>query len=240
MRFAHLSLALSLLLLTGPAADAQTAVDPTGHWKGTIDIPNHPVDFEIDLGRNARGELVGTATTPGADHGTFPLLKITLDGERVMFYGRTDQPSQGALSTSGQAIAGTFTFSGYDLPFSLSRTGEAKILPPPTSPAVSKELAGTWKGTLSAAGQEFHVVMTISNQPDGNAVAQLVSADEGGLTHFLVVAQSGSSVTIQSRSVQASFAGALDAAGTELVGTWTQETTNLPLTFTRSVAEGRR
>ena len=126
MRFAHLSLALSLLLLTGPAADAQTAVDPTGHWKGTIDIPNHPVDFEIDLGRNARGELVGTATTPGADHGTFPLLKITLDGERVMFYGRTDQPFQGALSTSAQAIAGTFTFSGYDLPFSLSRTGEAR------------------------------------------------------------------------------------------------------------------
>jgi len=176
----------ALLVVTASAAHAQS-IDPAGHWKGTIEIPNNPMDFEMDLARNARGELIGTVTA-GADRVTLPLVKVSLDGSSIVFYGRSDQQFHAKLLSDGTAISGTAALSGYDLPFSMGRTGDAKIDPPPVGRAVTKSLEGVWNGAH---------------------------------------------VTFETRGVQTSWAGELNAAGTELRGEFTQGGVSIPLTLTR-------
>ena len=86
------------------------------------------------------------------------------------------------------AILGTAALSGYDLAFSMGRTGGAKIDSPPVGRAVTKSLEGVWNGAH---------------------------------------------VTFETRGVQTSWAGELNAAGTELRGEFTQGGVSIPLTLTR-------
>ncbi|HET9831979.1 MAG TPA: hypothetical protein VFP91_09725 [Vicinamibacterales bacterium] len=232
------AIAIALLVISASVVQAQT-IDPTGHWKGTIEIPNGPMDFEMDIARGGRGELIGTVTA-GADRVTLPLLNVTLDGSSITFYGRTDQQFHAELLPSGKALSGTASLNGYSLPFSMGRTGDARIDSPPSSPAVSKQLEGVWSGTLSAGEKTVRLSLTIANQPDGTSLAHSVSVDEGGLTIPTVVSQSGRSVKIETRGVITSYVATLNEAGTELSGTWTQGTTTLPLTMTRATVEGTR
>ena len=230
---------IALVLFTASTAGAQTPGDPSGHWKGTIEIPGNAVDFEMDVARNARGELFGTATA-GVDKVTVPLQKIALAGNELTFFARTDQPFHGEVSSSGRSVSGTAMLSGYSLPFTMGRTGDAIIEPPPTSAAVGKELEGVWNGVLSGPSRELHFVLTIANQPNGAALAHEVSVDEGGLLLYVVVKQNSRHVTIESRGVATSFTGDLNAANTVISGTWTQGETSLPLTLTRATVEGQR
>jgi hypothetical protein len=231
-------IAAALLVVTASAAQAQS-LSPTGHWKGTIEIPNNPMDFEMELGRNGRGELIGTLTA-GADRVTLPLLKVTLTGSTLVFYGRTDQQFHADLLPSGKSPSGTAALSGYELPFSMGRAGEATIDPPPASPAVTKQLEGVWTGTLSVGSRSLRLAVTIANQPDGTALGHTVSLDEGNLTVPLVVSQSGRNVKIDTRGLVTSYVGALNDAATELSGTFTQGVTSLPLTLVRGTAETAR
>ena len=228
-----------LVLLAASAALAQTPGDLSGHWKGTIEIPGNAIEFEVDLARNARGDLFGTATA-GVDKVTLPLQTVALDGNELTFFARTDQPFKGEVSSRGRSVSGTATLSGYSLPFTMDRTGDATIEPRPTSPAVGKDLEGVWTGVLSGPSRQLHFVLTIANQPDGNALAHEVSVDEGRLMLYVVVKQNGRRVTIDSRGVPTSFAGDLNAGNTEISGTWTQGETRLPLTLTRATVEGQR
>lgn len=236
------SIALVFVLFaffTASAVHAQTPVDPSGHWKGTIEIPNNPVDFELDLARNSQGAITGTITA-SADKVTLPLGSVAIKDRAMTFYARADQPFHGELAESGKTIAGTATLNGYNLPFTLSRTGDAHIEPEPTSPAVTKQLEGTWNATLAAGGLEYHLIVTIANRPDGTSVARSISVEEGGLNLPVVVSQSGPNVRFTVRAVASSYVGTMNAGGTEIIGTWTQRTTTLPLTFKRAPAEGKR
>ena len=230
-------IAAAVLIVTASIARAQV-VDPTGHWKGTIEVPNNPMNFEMDLARDARGELMGNVTA-GVDSATLPLLSVKVDGSAVVFYGRTDQQFHADIQPGGKALSGTATVSGYALAFSMVRTGDAKIEPPPTSPAVSKQLEGVWNGTLSGGGRTLRLAVSIANQPDGTAIAKSVSVDEGGLTLPGVVSQNARSVTIETRGVATKYVATLNDAGTELAGTWTQGEMSLPLTLIRAT-EGAR
>jgi hypothetical protein len=168
------------------------------------------------------------------------LLKVTLAGSTLVFYGRTDQQFHANVLPSGKALSRTATVSGYELPFSMARTGDATIESPPTSPAVTKQLEGVWSGLLSAGGKSLRLAVTIANQPNGTALGQSVSLDEGNLTVPLVVLQKGRDVKIETRGIVTSYVGTLNDAGTELSGTWTQGATSLPLTLTRTSAEAAR
>ena len=115
-----------------------------------------------------------------------------------------------------------------------------RLIPPPTSPLVTKQLEGVWSGALSAGGRTLHLAVTIANQPDGTAVGQSVSLDEGSLTVPLVISQSGRAVTIATRGIVTSYVGTLNEAGTELAGTWTQGATSLPLILVRAAVDATR
>lgn len=225
------SMAFALVLFTAPLAGAQTPADPSGHWKGSIEIPGRTLELELDLARNGAGELVGTASS--ADAKNIPLTKVALTGQTMTLYTRSDQPFTGTLASNGKSMAGTLTLSGYSLPLELTRTGDAKIEPPPTSAPITKALEGRWSGALRTGGGDLHVVLTLANGPDGRSSGTFVSLDEGGMMLPVRITQQAAGVTIELNGIDGAYSGTLNAAGTELTGAFTQGGASLPLTLTR-------
>jgi len=232
--------AIGLVVFTAPGFTAsplraQTAADPSGHWVGAIEIPGRTLDFQVDFARDGSGQLAGAITvrSDDSDGFPFPLNRIAVDGKSVEFYARSDSPLRGVLSDDGTTMSGTTTLSGYELPFGMRRTGDAQLAPAPTSAAVGSNLEGSWNAALEVAGKLFHVVLTVTNQPGGTAIARIIDLDEGGLVIPVVITQKVSHVSYESRGVRTSYAGELNGEGTELAGIWTQGDISLPLSFHR-------
>jgi hypothetical protein len=235
MRRQHVLVVASVVVFafTGAsAARAQSTADPSGHWKGALEIPGQSLPVEFDVAKDTTGRFVGTFTGSGVTG--LPLTKVSVSGRLVTLQATSEQPFSGELSDDGKTIAGMVIVSGYSLPLALTRTGDAHIEPPPTSPAVSRDLEGAWEGTLQANKGPLRLVLTMSNQPDGRATAQIVSVDEGGLLIPVVITQNGSQISYASAALPSTWAGVLSADGRELAGTFTQGPASLPLTFRRA------
>jgi hypothetical protein len=228
------SLAIACTFAGASGARAQSPVDPSGHWKGSVEIPGQTLPFEIDLAKDTKGGFVGTLTGTGVRN--LPLIKVAVTGRSVTLQASAEEPYKGELSADGKTISGTVVLSGYSLPLDFTRTGDARIEPPPTSEPIGKEFEGTWEGTLSANKGLLRLALTMKNQPGGRATGHVVSVDEGGLIIPIVITQEGSRVSYVSTAVPGSWAGALSADGNELVGTFTQGPASLPLTFRRAAA----
>jgi hypothetical protein len=124
--------------------------------------------------------------------------------------------------------------AGESIPFRLARTGDAKFTAVPKSASIGKELEGTWNGTLETAGGQMRLTLKMANQPDGTAAGTIVSVDGSGVEIPITIKQNAASLAIDLPTVGASFTGVLNPAGTELTGTWTQQSLTLPLTFQRA------
>jgi len=70
----------------------------------------------------------------------------------------------------------------------------------------------------------------MANQPDGTAGGTLRSE---GLELPIAIAETAAQVRIDVPSVSGTYVGAWNAAGTQLVGSWSQRSKSLPLTFRR-------
>jgi hypothetical protein len=216
---------------------AQSPVDPSGHWEGTVQAPETVITFHIDIAKNSAGALRGTLSIPAQGVRGLPLAKVTAEGTAVSFGVRADQLFNGVLSPDGKSIGGEFTVSGFAAPFSMARTGDAIIEETPSSPRISKELEGTWNGTLGADGKQLRLVLKLTNQPDGTSSGSVINLDEGGLELPLMIMQDGSTVTLKSTAVKSSFTGVLNPEGTQLTGTFSQGPVVVPLTFERVASE---
>ena len=241
--FTRMLLLAALLLFSASFLIAQTAVEPldhwAGHWEGTVQIPNMELKIEIDLAKNSKGELGGTFGSAPQNVKGFPLSTVAVEGRSVRLVlkaGKEVSTFVGVLSADGKSISGDASQGGESAPFSLTRTGDARIAPAPKSPPISKELEGTWNGTLDAGEKQMRLVLKMSNQPDGTATGTIVSEDGSGLEIPIAMMQKAASVTIDVPSIGGSYVGVLNAEGTELVGKWTQGSATLPLTFRRAVA----
>jgi len=212
-------------------AFAQSAIDPSGHWQGAVQLPGREVAVEVDFSRNSLGELSGTINTPDEAIRGLPLRTVSVAGSSIRFEARRDQPFAATLSSDGKAMFGEYTVAGYALPFSMSRTGEAEVFKRETSAPIAKQLEGTWSGTLVAGGRPMRLTLRLANQPNGTATGSLVSLDEGGLEVPVAIAQDTIAVTITAGIIGSTFTGALTADGTELAGMFTQRTFSAPLTF---------
>jgi hypothetical protein len=214
--------------LTASAGRAQTAIDPAGHWEGKIEIPGMDAAFELDLAR-AAGGYAGTIGMPAQKLKGLPLLKVAVDGRTITFAARTDQVMTGDLSEDGKTISGTFAGAGGSVPFIATRMGDARVAPPVTSAPIGKDLEGTWTTTVADTGN--NVALTLTNHADGTATGMLVNLSEGGLRIPVRFTQSGASITFAATVLEGSFAGTLNAAGTELAGTWKEGTVSKTITF---------
>jgi hypothetical protein len=223
-----------LLLLIAPSVRAQIPAGPAGHWQGSIQIPGREVVFELDLVQNRTGDFTGTTSLPAERIKGLPIRSVVVAGTSVIFDVRRDQPFRGVLSADGKMISGDTTLSGYVLPFSMVRTGEAEITPPVKSEPIGDELEGSWNGTLDANGTTMRFVLKLANQSDGTATAFLLSLDEGELELPLVVTQKASSVTLVNNFIKSSFSGTLNPDGTAVTGTFTQGSATMPMVFKRA------
>jgi hypothetical protein len=216
---------------------AQGLPDPTGHWEGSVTLPNAPLIIEVDVTRNADGQLAATFTEPSASVKGFPFSKVEIVGRTLtMVLKASEQPSTftGTLSDDGKTIAGDAEQAGLKATFTLTRAGEAKVVAQPKSQRISKELEGKWKGAVDVGGKQMRLVLTMSNRSDGTATGTIMSPDGSGIEIPVRIKETSDAIEIDVPSVGASFSGALKSAHAELVGTWRQSTAALPLTFRRS------
>jgi uncharacterized RDD family membrane protein YckC len=222
-------------LLWPSALNAQT-VDPSGHWEGTIQLPSGELEIEADFIREPGGAVSGTMNQPAEQITGLPLGIVTMDGRSIRFHTRSDQPFIGVISADGRSISGGYNIQVYSIPFSLTRTGAARIAEPVKSAPIGSGLEGRWTAAITAGGATKHVMLTLANQPDGTAAGRLIHVDDGGLQIPLAISQDRSTVTLRATVLPASFGGTLSADGAELSGAWTQGATVLPVTFRRAEA----
>jgi hypothetical protein len=226
-----------LVLLCASFVFAQTPVDPTGHWEGVVQVPEHPMSIAVDLTRSAPGAFAGTFAQPEQGVKALPLTTVSVEGRTVRFVVKgNDEGSTfaGVMAADGRTMAGEVKAGDYTIPFTLTRIGDARIATAPISPAVSKELEGTWHGTIAADGKEMRLEVRMTNQPDGTSRGVIASPTGSGIEVPMAVLQTGNSVVFDVDAVGASFRGELNASATEVRGTWTQNTAALALTLVRT------
>jgi hypothetical protein len=225
---------VAALAAAAVASRAQTAVDPSGHWEGTVQVPDMPVKVEVDLIKNNNEALAGTFNQPGQLTG-LPLAILAFEERSLTFQIKGSATGErlfkGDVSADGLSISGMFAQAGYSMPLVLTRTGDARIEAPARSPRIDKTLEGTWRGTPEVRGVQRQLVLTMANQPDGTSTGTFLNVEESLEIPISAIAQTESKVALEIRAVSGSYSGALDADATELAGTLTQGSVSLPLTF---------
>jgi uncharacterized protein len=99
------------------------------------------------------------------------------------------------------------------------------------SPAID----GNWYGTLDAGGAKLRLVLKISKAPDGKLRASLDSLDQGAKDlPISSVSLNGTAFEFGSTAMGMTYVGQMDAAGTEIKGTFKQGPNTFPLRFSRT------
>ena len=191
--------------------------------------------MEVDLDKAASG-WIGSISIPAQGASGIPLDPVSFNDGKGSFHikGAPGDPAfTGTLSADGKRLEGTFSQGPQSLPLKLTRSGEAKVEVPKSSPPVAAELLGAWEGAITPA---LRVVLTISNGKAG-AEAQLVSPDQGNAQiPVSAVVQNGAKLTLRVSAINGGYEGEINKEGTELNGTWTQRGNSIPLQFKKAAA----
>lgn len=222
------------LLVVSCAAFAQTATPPSGHWEGILQVPGQELKVEVDL-RGTGSKWEGTISVPAQSLKGFPLGAISVEGDKVTFAMKGipgDPVFNGTVAKDGKTMSGDFSQGGGTIPFSLTRTGEAKIDPLPKSTPITKALEGSWEGALDIEGKILRLVAKLSSV-NGVGAGTLVSVDQAGVEiPMAAIVQNDAHVQFLLPAIAGSYEGDLKDA--ELAGKWTQGGRTWPLTFKRS------
>jgi hypothetical protein len=223
-------------LCVSPAiAVAQAPAGPSGHWEGAIKVPAQELRIELDLAK-AGDKWEGTISIPAQGVKSLPLAGVAVTGETVTFAigGVPGEPTfKGTLSKDATGISGDFSQGGGSVPFSVARTGEAKIERPPKSTPVTKELEGSWEGAVDINGNVLRLLVKLSNQPDGTATGTLTSVDQGGVViPIAAVVQTDAHLRLVVPAVIGNYEG--DLKDGQLTGKWTQGPNTWPLLLKRA------
>ena len=105
----------------------------------------------------------------------------------------------------------------------------------PTLQTQAPSLEGTWRGTLITGAGQLRLTLRVSKAADGLLIGTLDSLDQGVSIPVDRIIVTGSTVRLEVKSVSGTFEGAINAAGTEMKGTWTQSGP-LPLTLTKDTS----
>jgi hypothetical protein len=224
--------AIAAVMMAASVTVAQPATGVAGHWEGAIDTPQQPLAIQVDL-KKTGDKWDGTITIPAQNLKGYPLGDLNISGDSAKFVitGAPGTPTfNGKRSPDGKVLSGEFVQGGTSMTFKLTRTGDAQIEPLPKSTPITKDLEGSWAGTLSADGKMLHLGLKLTNQPTG-ATGTVISVDQGNAQiPVTAVVQTGTHLKLVLRPIAATFEG--DLKNGELTGTWTQGM-SLPLVFTR-------
>lgn len=225
---------LAVVVSSGPAA-AQGA-GAAGHWVGSIQTPGQPLEIEVDLKPGTPPAWIGVITIAAQNLKGFPLEAVSVQGTTVSFVipRAPGTPTfKGTVSADGATLAGDFTQGEAGFPFTLTRAGDAVFPPPPAkSSAITKDLEGSWSGTLMAGGQSLRLMLKLAGGADG-ATGSIVSVDQGNTEiPIATITQTGMHLELSVPQIAGSYSG--DLKDGKLMGTWSQGPGTFPLEFTRS------
>lgn len=215
---------------------AQTKVSPAGHWEGSIKLPTGELKVTVDLDRDAKGAWVGDLDIPDQGVKELPLRDLSVSGESVNFGlpgGQGNPMFKGKLSADGTSLSGEFAQAGNSAPFSLKRTGEAKVSVPFGIPAVPEKFTGKWQGQLDSSVGPMRLYFNISNKDD-SAVGTIDSPDQGAVgIPVSLISASENSLKIEVKFIPAGYNGKLSADEKTLTGEWSQAGKTYPLVLTK-------
>jgi hypothetical protein len=212
---------------------AQSQPGAAGHWEGSIATPNGEMPFGVDLKLEGK-TWIGTFTGPGAKG--MPLADVTVKESGVNFAIKAPGAPrfQGTVAAEGGKMTGEMKQGDFKTTFQLTRKGEAVIVKVAPLAPVSKDLEGTWEGTLEAGGQQLRLRFVFGNEGDAGT-GKIFSLDQGNveipITALKLVE---AKVNLEAQMVGGSFDGELK--GNELTGTWSQGPGTMPLKLAKAGA----
>ena len=204
------------------------AAEPVGAWQGTLKVvPGVELRLVLNVSKSGDG-LKATFDSP--DQGSVGQLvdAISVDGGKLVFANKAIKGEyQGMINESGTEFVGTWTQGGKPFPLTLTKTDK------PLKLAIPAELVGYWEGTINAGGGiELRLGLRVAKKPDGSATVAFSSPDQGAnVLPINAISLDGDKVTAESKRIAAKFVGTLNAAKTEIAGTWSQPGASLPLTL---------
>ena len=208
---------------------------PGGHWEGTLKAENREILLSLDLAKNEKSEWIASMGAPSENAIGLVVKDLAVSGKSVKFMAVEIQMSICDLTLGADGkLAGTITGRrGGPLPIEFTRTGEAKVVLPSGSPAVSKELEGDWEGSLQGPDGVLHpLVFHFKNLPDKTVAATMDSPDRNAMGMPVNdVRQTGQKVEFGLKIAQSSFQGSLNKEGTELALQMINEAGSLPVTL---------
>jgi hypothetical protein len=227
--------AFVLFGLCSALALAQSKPAGSGHWEGTMSPPGMSASFSVDLAKNDKGIWIGDMDIPDRNMKDAPLSKIAVDGAKVTFALGTGISFAADLAPDGKSMKGDATAGPNTFPFDLKWISEPNVVLPAKSPAVSKEFEGVWNGVITTPdGNALRVQLTLANTPDG-ATGTAVSLDQGNAELAVSpIKQDGKKLAFEMKIAGAAYSGELNAAGTEMTGTFTQGEFSTQLTFKKA------
>ncbi|HEY2905358.1 MAG TPA: hypothetical protein VGJ29_05610 [Vicinamibacterales bacterium] len=232
--FRPLSAALVLVFLAVVPGRGQTPADPSGHWEGKIQIPNHELAVAVDLAKTAAGEWIGSVSIPDSVTDV-PLSDIAVNGQAVRFSAALPGKTtfDGSLSAAS-GVSGTVSNVEGGVPFQLTRAGDASVKLPPASSVLPKAFDGTWEGVVDKDGKSRRVLIRLWPAADGTALAAVVAVDQGNLEiPVTTVTVHDNELALDVRAVSGTYRGTLGADGA-ITGEWREHSTRMALTVRRS------
>ena len=223
-----------LLMLPMPALRGQPSARPSGHWEGTIQVPEHELPVIVDLATDARGGWIGSLTIPTSSSVDVPLSTIGVEGTSVKFTVNLPEKTsfEGTLSNDGDRLSGTVGNLDGTVPFQLVRRGDANVKRPPPSSALTKAFEGTWEGTIESQGKVKRVGLKLWAAADGTAMGSLIAIEQGKEIPLTTVSVKGAQLDLEARSISGTYHGTLGANG-DIAGEWIERTIHVPLTWHR-------
>lgn len=230
----------SLLLTSHTVSFAQATMNAAGHWEGSIALPSMELNVAVDLALDGNGKWSGDIDIPAQKVTDMPLKAISVSGSAVTFeisMGQGEPTFRGELAEDGQTISGDFTQGGNTFPFTLKRTGEAKVAEPAKNAELPARFAGDWEGALETPQGRLRLVFHLGNKA-GSAEGTIDSLDQGAMGIPMdEISTNGDSIEIGVRVVTGSYSGKLAVDGKSLTGTWSQGGMGLPLVLTRAAGK---
>lgn len=215
------------------------AQDVTGRWEGVIRVPDQPVDMALDISRDAAGKLVVTFTRAGTNIRWLPLVDVSQSGRSLKFTLRAGTGGGTFVVDVAEdlkTLAGVYNTAegGHSIPLDAARTGAAQLEPPLRNAAVPTEYVGNWTGALEVGAAQVPLALSLVNAADGASRGVLKLTQRAGVEVGAGIALKGAELTLTFRMIGATFVGRLNAAQTELGGTYSGDGVSYPLTFRRA------
>lgn len=233
----------AVLLAAAIAASPSIAiVDAAGRWEGAAAIPGRSLAMVIDLDRDDTGHWHGSIIVPDLRVAGLPLAHLAATGNRVTFdlgdalgaqaFGATAF----TLRIDRRGVAtGELKEGGHVARLSLRRTGVAQVDLPPRSTPLSPSLVATWSGAFALGGYPREVTIVLARGGDGLGTATVtVVGKKTTVIPVDLVMQSGDFVRLASAATSVSFEGRLAAPAGEIRGTIALGSIERPLVLRRA------